>query len=60
MHTPNKLAYSVPEACAAIGIGRSKLYALNRQGKLDLRRLGGRTYVTAASLVRLIEEAEVV
>lgn len=58
MHSPEKIAYTVPEALAAIGIGRSNFYKIARAGKLDLRRVGGRTLVTAASLHRLVEEAE--
>jgi hypothetical protein len=56
--TPEKLAYTVPEALAAIGIGRTNFYKIAREGRLDLRKVGGRTVVTAASLRRLIEEAE--
>lgn len=58
MNTSEKLAYTVPEAMAAIGIGRTFLYRLAGQGKLDLRKVGGRTLVTAESLRRLIKEAE--
>ena len=58
MNTAPKIAYTVPEALAAIGIGRTNLYKLARQGKLDLRKVGARTLVTAASLHRLIDEAE--
>jgi hypothetical protein len=56
--TPEKLAYTVPEALAAIGIGRTNFYKIAREGRLDLRKVGGRTVVTAVSLRRLIEEAE--
>lgn len=58
MNAPDKIAYTVPEACAAIGIGRTKLYALRNENKVDFRKVGGRTLVTAASLHRLIDEAE--
>ena len=30
--TPAKLAYSIPEAAAAVSIGRSKVYALIAEG----------------------------
>lgn len=53
----HKIAYTVPEALAAIGIGRTNLYSLAKEGKIDLRKLGGRTLVTAESLHRLINEA---
>lgn len=58
MNTPEKIAYTVPEACAAIGIGRTNLYKLASQKKVDLRKVGGRTVVTAASLHRLVEQSE--
>jgi excisionase family DNA binding protein len=48
------LAFSVRDACAAIGIGRTKLYALIGDGKLEARALGGRTVIPAASLEQLI------
>lgn len=57
MNSPDKLAYTVPEAIAAIGIGRTNFYKIAREGKLDLRKVGGRTVVTAVSLRRLIDEA---
>jgi|SRR5215203_6930685 len=38
-----KLAYTVNEGMAALGIGRTKFYELARQGKIDLRKVGGRT-----------------
>lgn len=58
MNVAQKIAYTVPEALTAIGIGRTNLYKLAKEGKLDLRKVGGRTLVTAASLHRLVEEAE--
>lgn len=58
MNAPQKIAYTVPEACAATGIGRTVLYRLRSQGRLDFRKVDGRTLVTAASLQQLIAEAE--
>lgn len=49
------LAYSIPDACRITGIGRTKLYALASEGELDLRKIGSRTIVTAASLRRFID-----
>jgi len=57
MNANDKIAYTVPEAMAAIGIGRTFLYRLASEGKIDLRMVGGRTLVTAASLRRLVEAA---
>jgi excisionase family DNA binding protein len=49
------LAYSVHDACRVSSIGRTKLYALIAEGRLEARRIGGRTLIPAASLRRLIE-----
>lgn len=58
MNNAQKFAYTISEAAAAIGISRSNLYKMIGEGKLDRRKLGGRVVVTAASLQRLVEEAE--
>ena len=57
MHAPDypKLAYSVLEAANAISIGRSKLYELIAEGRVETRKIGKRTVIPAASLHRLLE-----
>jgi excisionase family DNA binding protein len=50
-----KLAYTINEACAAIGCKRSKLYQLIRNSQLDARCFGRLTLVTAASLCAYVE-----
>lgn len=50
-----KLAYSIPEAAAAVSIGRSKVYALIAEGRLETRKIGKRTVIPAASLAKLLE-----
>ena len=57
MNTPDnpKLAYSIPEAATAISIGRSKLYELIAEGRVETRKIGKRTVIPAASLHRLLE-----
>lgn len=50
-----KLAYSIPEAAAAISIGRSKIYELIAAGRLETRKIGKRTVIPAASLVKLLD-----
>ena len=52
-----KIAYSIQEACDVISLGRTNLYKLAADGKIDMRKVGGRALVTAASLHRLIDEA---
>jgi excisionase family DNA binding protein len=54
-NTPAKLAYSIPEAAAAVSIGRSKVYALIAEGRLETRKIGKRTVIPAASLAKLLE-----
>ncbi|NCP18644.1 MAG: helix-turn-helix domain-containing protein [Erythrobacter sp.] len=57
MHTDNtpKLAFTVAEACRSIGIGRSKLYELIAEGRIETRKIGKRTLIPAQSLYALIE-----
>ena len=50
-----KLAYSIPEAAAAVSIGRSKVYTLIAEGRLEARKIGKRTVIPAASLAKLLE-----
>ena len=45
-----KLAFTINEASAALGIGRSKLYGLISEGKLKPRKLGKRTLILAVEL----------
>lgn len=52
-HSP--LAYSVADACRVTSIGKTRLYQLINEGKLEARKLGRRTLIPAASLRALIE-----
>jgi excisionase family DNA binding protein len=49
-----KLAVSVPEAAEMVGIGRSSLYTLFRDGKLTPRKSGKRTLVLVDELKRYV------
>ncbi|WP_230461325.1 helix-turn-helix domain-containing protein [Sphingobium sp. CAP-1] len=49
------LAYSVSEACRVSSLGRTRLYQLIGEGRLEVRRIGRRTLIPAASLRALIE-----
>ena len=51
---PGPLAYSVAEACRITSIGRTRLYALIAEGRLEVRKIGKRTIIPADSLKRLI------
>lgn len=50
------LAYNMRVAPKVSGISKSKLYQLAADGKLKLTRVGGRTLVEHAELMRLIRE----
>ena len=50
-----KLTYTINEATEALGIGRSRLYGLFREGRIKPRKLGKRTLILADELKRLTE-----
>ncbi len=49
------LAYSVSEACRVSSLGRTRLYQLIAEGRLEVRKIGKRTLIPAASLRALID-----
>ena len=51
---PEKLAYSVREACAASSLGRTTLYRHIAEGRLKVLKVGGRTLIKAQSLRELV------
>ena len=52
---PQPLAYSVADACKVSSIGKTRLYALISEGRLEVRKIGKRTLIPAASLRALID-----
>ena len=50
-----KLAYSVKEAVHATSLKKSTIYNYINAGKLETRRIGGRTIIPAASLHKLLQ-----
>lgn len=50
-----KLAFTVPEACRAIGISRSKFYELVGEGKIHVCKIGSRTVVPRKNLEDFID-----
>jgi excisionase family DNA binding protein len=50
-----RMLFKLKEAAQVIGCGHSKLYELINSGALDVRRLGKRSYITAASLESFVE-----
>jgi excisionase family DNA binding protein len=53
--SPEPLAYSVADACRVSSIGRTRLYQLIGEGRLQARKVGKRTLIPASSLRALIE-----
>lgn len=53
-----KFAYTIAEACHAVGIGRSKLYELIGEGRVEVRKIGSRTVIPAESLRALIGDVD--
>jgi len=47
---PEKLAYSIKEACKATSLSRTTIYSHVAAGRLRVVRIGGRTIVPAESL----------
>jgi excisionase family DNA binding protein len=54
------IAVSINEAARALGLGRTSIYALINEGRLEARKLGRRTLVTTESIRALIEGAAIV
>ncbi|MBL0767766.1 helix-turn-helix domain-containing protein [Sphingopyxis sp. DHUNG17] len=48
------LAYSINEACRVSSLGRTRLYQLIGEGRLESRKVGKRTLIPAASLRALV------
>ncbi|WP_428681101.1 helix-turn-helix domain-containing protein [Sphingopyxis sp.] len=48
------LAYSINEASRVSSLGRTRLYQLIGEGRLEARKIGKRTLIPAASLRALI------
>jgi hypothetical protein len=53
---PARALYSPRETEAILGISHASLYRLIGSGRLDARKLGCKTLITAASIERLVTE----
>jgi excisionase family DNA binding protein len=51
------IATSINGAAKMLDLGRTSIYALIKQNKLEARKVGRRTLVTTASIRALIDEA---
>ena len=50
-----RLGCSPSEACVALGIGRTLLYELIAEGRVEVTKLGRRTIVSIPSLLKLLD-----
>ena len=50
-----KLAYSINETAKALSLGRTSVYSLIAQGRLETFKFGSRRLVKADSLRRLVD-----
>lgn len=46
----DKMAYSVAEACAVLGLGRTRLYEEIKTGRIPVKKVGNRTLIPVSSL----------
>ena len=53
-HGPAPLAYTVPAACKATGVGRTTLYGLIAAGRVRAMKAGSRTLIEAESIRRYL------
>ena len=54
---PAPLAYRIPDACAVLGLGKTSIYELMKEGKLKAIKVAGRTLIDAESARALIASA---
>ena len=50
-----RLAYSINETARTLSLGRTSIYAMIADGRLDAFKLGRRTLIRAESIKRLVE-----
>jgi excisionase family DNA binding protein len=51
-----KLAYSINETARALSMGRTSIYSLIADGRLEVFKLGRRTLIKASSIQRLVDD----
>ena len=54
-HTMDRLAYSISETAWLLSMGRTSIYAMIAENRLETFKLGRRTLVRADSIRRLID-----
>ena len=56
--TPARRAFSIPEACQRVGIGRTRLYGEIKEGRLRVRKCGRRSIIRAEDLDEWLDSLE--
>lgn len=56
MEATATILHTIPEASERLRLSRGTVYRLMRLGKIEVVRIGGRTFIDEAEIVRLIEE----
>ena len=51
-----RIGCSPSEACEALGVGRTLLYKLISEGRIEVKKLGRRTIVSVPSLLKLMAQ----
>ena len=51
---PTRMLYATKEAEALLSVSYAQLYRLISAGRLDARKIGARTFITAASIVEFL------
>lgn len=50
-----KLAYSIKETAAVLGVGRTSIYAMVGDGRLETFKVGRRTLIKVESIRRFVD-----
>ena len=50
-----KLAYSINDTARTLSLGRTSIYAMIAEGRLEAFKLGRRTLIKAESIKRLVD-----
>ena len=50
-----RLAVTIPDAMAMLGVGRSTIYGLMGSAQINARKIGRRTLITTSSIRALLE-----
>jgi predicted DNA-binding transcriptional regulator AlpA len=51
----DRISCTIPEACAATGLGRTKIYEEISAGRVQTSKVGTRTLILVESLVAMID-----